>query len=158
MGFEIEKKESSEWYTIGFIKGRGTTTQISNYEFFNDLSELNTSTKLSYRLKQIDFNGAFTYSNIVEVDYLPEYYSLSQNYPNPFNPSTSISFTLAKSSFVELKVFNVLGNEVATLVNQIVTAGKHQVTFDAGSLSSGVYLYTIKASDFSETKKMILMK
>ena len=158
MGFEIERKESLEWYTIGFIKGRGTTTQISNYEFFNDLSELNTSTKLSYRLKQIDFNGAFTYSNIVEVDYLPEYYSLSQNYPNPFNPSTSISFTLAKSSFVELKVFNVLGNEVATLVNQIVTAGKHQVTFDAGSLSSGVYLYTIKASDFSETKKMILMK
>ena len=158
MGFKIQRMGLADWETIGFVKGKGTTTEISNYEFFNDLSQFNASTKLNYRLKQIDFNGAFAYSDIVEVNYSPENYSLSQNYPNPFNPNTGINFTLARSTFVELKVFNVLGNEVATLVNNIVSAGKHQVTFDASTLPSGVYLYTIKSGDFTETKKMILMK
>jgi hypothetical protein len=158
MGFEIQRKGLADWETIGFVKGRGTTTEISNYEFFNDLSQFNASSKLLYRLKQIDYSGAFAYSDIVEVEYLPGYYSLSQNYPNPFNPSTDINFSLAKSTFVELKVFNVLGNEVRTLINNVVSAGKHQVKFNAGDLPSGVYLYTIKAGDFAETKKMIMMK
>ena len=158
MGFEIQRNSTGNWKTIGFIEGKGTTSEITNYQFFNDLSEFNNSIKLEYRLKQIDFNGVFSYSDIVEVEFVPENYSLSQNYPNPFNPSTSISFTLTKGSFVTLKVFNILGNEITTLVNQVMPGGKHELKFDASNLPSGVYLYTIKAGDFVDTKKMLLMK
>ena len=158
MGFEIQRNGSTAWETIGFVEGNGTTSEITNYQFFNDLSEFNSSIKLEYRLKQIDFNGVFSYSDIVEVEFVPENYSLSQNYPNPFNPSTSISFTLTKSTFVTLKIFNILGNEITTLVNQIVPSGKHEIKFDANNLPSGVYLYTITAGDFIDTKKMLLTK
>ena len=158
MGFEIQRNLSAVWETIGFIEGNGTTTEIKNYQFFNDLSEFNSSIKLEYRLKQIDFNGVFSYSDIVEVEFVPENYSLSQNYPNPFNPSTSISFTLIKSTFVTLKIYNILGNEMTTLVNQAMPGGKHKIKFDAKNLPSGVYLYTLTAGDFVDTKKMLLMK
>jgi len=158
LGFEIQRNMSNGWGTIGFVEGRGTTSEITNYQFFNDLSEFNSPEKLMYRLKQIDFNGTYSYSNTVEVEFLVEKYSLSQNYPNPFNPSTIISFTLARSSFVTLKIYNILGNEVTTLVNEVIPGGNHQIEFDASGLSSGVYLYTITAGDFAETKKMLLMK
>ena len=158
MGFEIQRNQSVEWETIGFVEGRGTTSEITNYQFFNDLSEFNSSAKLQYRLKQIDFNGVFSYSNTVEVDFLVEKYSLSQNYPNPFNPSTSISFTLTTKTFVTLKVYNILGNEITTLVNELIPGGNHKVKFDATGLPSGVYLYSLNAGDFVETKKMLLMK
>jgi hypothetical protein len=158
MGFEIQRNQSAEWETIGFVEGSGTTSEITNYQFYNDLSESNSSMNLKYRLKQIDFNGVFSYSNIVEVDFLLEDYSLSQNYPNPFNPSTNISFTLTRSSFVTLKIYNVLGNEITTLVNKVIPGGNHQIEFNASGLSSGIYLYTINAGDFVETKKMVLMK
>ncbi|MCW8960585.1 MAG: fibronectin type III domain-containing protein [Ignavibacteriaceae bacterium] len=79
MGFEIQRNLSAVWESIGFIEGNGTTTEIKNYQFFNDLSEFNSSIKLEYRLKQIDFNGVFSYSDIVEVEFVPENYSLSQN-------------------------------------------------------------------------------
>jgi hypothetical protein len=157
-GFEIQRNQSSNWETIGFVEGRGTTTEISNYQFFNDLSGFNSSVKLQYRLKQVDFGGTFSYSDIIEIDFVPEIYSLSQNYPNPFNPSTSIRFTLTKSTFVTLKIYNVLGNEVSTLVNQNMPGGKHEIKFNANELPSGVYLYTITAGDFVDTKKMLLMK
>jgi hypothetical protein len=157
-GFEIQRNQSSNWTTIGFVEGRGTTTEITNYQFFNDLSGLNSSVKLQYRLKQVDFGGTFSYSNIIEIDFIPEAYSLSQNYPNPFNPSTSISFTLTKSTFVTLKIYNVLGNEITTMVNQNMLSGKHEIKFNANGLPSGVYLYTITAGDFVDTKKMLLMK
>ncbi len=157
-GFEIQRNQSSNWETIGFVEGRGTTAEISNYQFFNDLSELNSSVKLHYRLKQVDFDGTFSYSNIIEIVFIPEAYSLSQNYPNPFNPSTSISFTLTKNTFVTLKIYNVLGNEITTLVNQNMLGGKHEIKFNANELASGVYLYTITAGDFVDTKKMLLMK
>ena len=88
----------------------------------------------------------------------PTAYSLEQNYPNPFNPSTNISYSIPNSSFVTLKVYDILGNEVAALVNQTQAAGKHTVSFDAGNLSNGVYLYSIKADNFTNIKKMILMK
>jgi len=157
-GFEIQRNQSSSWETIGFVEGRGTTTEITNYQFFNDLSGFNSSVKLQYRLKQVDFGGTFSYSNIIEIDFIPRAYSLSQNYPNPFNPSTSISFTLTKSTFVTLKIYNVLGNEITTLVNQNMPGGKHEIRFNANGLPSGVYLYTITAGDFVDTKKMLLMK
>ena len=158
MGFEIQRNSSATWETIGFIEGKGTTSEITNYQFFNDLSELNNSINLKYRLKQIDFNGVFSYSDIVEVEFVPENYSLSQNYPNPFNPSTSISFTITKSTFVTLKIFNILGSEITTLVNQVTPSGKYEIKFDAKNLPSGIYLYTITAGEFVDTKKMLLMK
>lgn len=158
MGFEIQRNQSATWETIGFVEGNGTTTEIKNYQFFNDLSDFNNSIRLQYRLKQIDFNGIYSYSDIVEVEFSPENYSLSQNYPNPFNPSTSISFTLAKSTFVTLKIFNILGNEITTLANQVMPSGKHEIKFDANNLPSGVYLYTLTAGNFVDTKKMLMMK
>jgi hypothetical protein len=158
MGFEIQRNLSDIWETIGFVEGKGTTSEITNYHFFNDLSEFNYSAKLEYRLKQIDYNGTLTYSETVEVEFIPENYSLLQNYPNPFNPTTTISFKLAKSTFVTLKIYNILGNEILTLVNQVMPGGKHEITFDAVGVPSGVYLYTITAGDFVDTKKMILMK
>ena len=159
MGFEIQRKTGAdEFVKIGFVEGSGTTSEITNYQFFNDLSEFNSSAKLQYRLKQVDFNGVFSYSNIVEVDFLLENYSLSQNYPNPFNPSTIISFTLTRSTLVTLKIYNILGNEITTLVNKVIPGGNHQIEFNATGLPSGVYFYTITAGDFVETKKMALMK
>ena len=118
----------------------------------------------SYRLKQVDFDGTFEYSDVVEVDVpAPAVFALDQNYPNPFNPSTKIAFRLAVDSKVSLKVFNVLGQEVATLVNTNLVAGSHNVNFDASSLNSGVYLYRIEATgidgtNFVDVKKMILTK
>jgi uncharacterized protein (TIGR02145 family) len=89
---------------------------------------------------------------------LPLEYSLSQNYPNPFNPSSLISFAIPKSSNVSLKVYDLLGKEITTLVDKELSAGYHEVSFDGSSLSSGIYLYTIQAADFIQTKKMILLK
>ena len=88
----------------------------------------------------------------------PQTYALSQNYPNPFNPSTKIDFTIPASSQVQLKVYNMLGQEVATLINGALTAGSHTATFDASRLSSGVYLYKLTAGSFVTTKKMVLVK
>ncbi|NWF91253.1 MAG: T9SS type A sorting domain-containing protein, partial [Ignavibacteriaceae bacterium] len=113
---------------------------------------------------QVDFDGTFEYSNIIEVDVpAPAVFALDQNYPNPFNPSTKIAFRLAVDSKVSLKVFDVLGQEVATLVNTNMSAGGHSVDFDASLLNSGVYLYRIEAvgndgTNFVDIKKMILTK
>ena len=118
----------------------------------------------SYRLKQVDFDGTFEYSNVIEVDVpAPAEFGLDQNYPNPFNPSTKIAFQLAVDSKVSLKIFDVLGQEVATLVNTNLVAGSHNVNFDASALNSGVYLYRIEATgidgaNFIDVKKMILTK
>ncbi|MBK6765920.1 MAG: T9SS type A sorting domain-containing protein [bacterium] len=92
-------------------------------------------------------------------DVLPTTFQLYQNYPNPFNPSTNIQFDLINSSVVTLKVFNVLGEEVATLVNnEALTAGAHTVEFDASTLSSGVYMYRLESNGIVSTRKMVLMK
>jgi carboxypeptidase T len=166
-GFEIEKAVLSsqsavinrkEWTKIGFVNGKGTTTEISNYSFVDD--ELLTQ-KTFYRLKQIDFDGTISYSDEVEVDaYVPIKFSLEQNYPNPFNPSTSIQYAISSRQFVTLKVFDLLGNEVATLVNEVKTAGAYneQFTMNNVQLSAGVYFYRLQAGSFVETKKMILLK
>ena len=85
-------------------------------------------------------------------------YSLDQNYPNPFNPSTTINFSVPQNSQVTLKIYDVLGKEVSTLINQVVPAGNHEVQFDATGLPSGVYFYNLTAGNFVENKKMMLMK
>jgi hypothetical protein len=89
---------------------------------------------------------------------VPETYALGQNYPNPFNPATRIQFSLPSSQFVTLKVYNVLGQEVQTLVNDVQAAGEYSVWFDASRLTSGVYFYRLQAGQFSQTKKMLLLK
>ncbi|HEX9251797.1 MAG TPA: T9SS type A sorting domain-containing protein [Ignavibacteriaceae bacterium] len=156
-GFEIQRSSDGYNYIkIGFVPGNGTTSEPKAYNFIDNNSGIG---KQFYRLRQIDFDGTFNYSGIVEVDVAaPIKYLLEQNYPNPFNPSTMISYSIPQNSFVTLKVYDIIGNEVATLVNQTQSAGKYDIRFDASNLSNGVYLYTIKTDNFSSTKKMILMK
>jgi hypothetical protein len=110
-------------------------------------------------LKQVDFDGSFTYSKVVEADVnKPETFVLTQNYPNPFNPSTSIRFDLPKSGNVRLVVFDELGREISVLVDTRLNAGSYTAEFNGSNLSSGVYFYRITAGDFISTKKMILSK
>jgi hypothetical protein len=170
-GFEIQRTQSStlpagrqevkgqkDWETIGFVEGNGTTTEISNYSFF-DILNLTHNHTLRYRLKQIDFDGSFTYSNEIKVEFtIPAEFALEQNYPNPFNPSTRIKYQVSSISKVVLKVYDVLGNEIATLVNELKPAGIYEVEFNASSLSSGVYFYQLKAENFSFVRKMILIR
>jgi hypothetical protein len=173
-GFEIlrgvypEKKRRTQndrvWRAIGFANGYGTTTEPKSY-LLTDESVIPGS--YEYRLKQIDFDGTFTYSDIVEVEVLsPNIFSLEQNYPNPFNPSTKIKYTIPsviasetkQSQFVTLKVYDILGNEIATLVNEEISAGEYEVDFNGKELPSGIYFYELQAGSYVETKKMILLK
>lgn len=161
-GFEIERKSAAgEYDKLGFVPGFGTTTEPRAYSF-SDVNLLPGT--YTYRLKQIDYDGTFEYSDPVEVDIVvPDVYSLHQNYPNPFNPSTKITFTLAANAQVTLKVFDVLGQEIMTLINQDITAGVHTYDFDAAGINSGVYFYRIEANgidgtNFTNVKKMILLK
>jgi len=170
LGFEVERKtENGEWRTIGFKEGKGTTTKKQFYSFSDN--SISNSTYY-YRLKQIDFNGTFSYSEIVEVQvFFYTKFSLEQNYPNPFNPSTKIKFTVpyitrseVDESLVTLKVYDVLGNEVATLVNEEKQSGTYEVEFNSTrtgrnqSLHCGIYFYQLRAGKFVETKKMALIK
>jgi hypothetical protein len=106
----------------------------------------------------------YEFSEVVEVEIvIPDVFSLAQNYPNPFNPSTKITFSLAVDSKVSLKIFDVLGQEVASLVNQDLTQGVHTYNFNASGINSGVYFYKIEATgvngnEFTDVKKMILVK
>ena len=115
-----------------------------------------------YSLKGAVINGLIygdtTVTGIENENVLPTEFILSQNYPNPFNPSTTINYEIPKSSLVTLKVYDVLGREVATLVNEEKQAGRYNVTFNASKYSSGVYFYRITAGDFSQIKKMVLLK
>ncbi len=156
-GFEIERNLNNNWDKIGFIKGKGTTTEKQNY-FFADIINNANNNIVSYRLKQLDFDGTVHYSKTIEVELTPTNFSLSQNYPNPFNPSTTINFTLPIKSYVNIKVFNTLGQIVAELINQELVAGYHQVNFNASNLSSGIYYYKMEAGNFSSIKKMMLIK
>ena len=160
-GFEIERKDKIDWEMIGFVEGHGTSTELQHY-FFND--EVVQNGNYNYRLKQIDFDGSYEYSIVIEIKLLlPSDFELDQNYPNPFNPGTKISFRLTADSKVNLKVFDMLGQEVATLINTVLDAGSHHVDFDASDLNSGVYFYKLDAvgidgTNFSAVMKMILLK
>lgn len=157
LGFEVERRTAEEWITIGFVRGKGTTTEIQNYSFIDDLFGLIAS-NISYRLKQIDFNGTYNYSDVIEVSITPTLFTLEQNYPNPFNPSTNIGFRIADREFVSLNVYDVIGNEIATLVNEELPAGEYEVEFNASGLPSGLYFYKLKAGNFVETRKMVYLK
>ncbi len=155
--FEIERKsDNSNFVTIGFINGQGTTTQAHDYSYTDNSVNPGIYT---YRLKQVDFDGRFSFSDEVEIQVLaPTKFELVQNFPNPFNPSTNISFSLAQAGNVRLAVYNSLGQEVSTLINEFKESGSYQVTFDAVNLSSGVYFYKLEAPNFVQIKKMMLSK
>jgi hypothetical protein len=166
-GFEIQRKTKNlYWITIGFKEGKGTTTEPQTYSFTDkDLQPGN----YSYRLKQVDFDGTYEYSDVVEVEVAPATFSLSQNYPNPFNPVTTIKYTIPavasglSLSKVTLKVYDILGNEVTTLVNEEKPAGSYTVKFDVGQdsspdLASGIYFYQLTVGNYTATKKLILLK
>jgi hypothetical protein len=161
MGFEIQKRFNNDFFTIGFVEGAGTTTERKSYNFTD--KNLNPG-NYSYRLKQVDFDGRYEYSPVVEADVLsPDNYSLDQNYPNPFNPSTVINWQIPVDSYVSLIIYNVLGKEVVRLVNNRFNAGLYSTDFDASGLSSGIYFYTLEAtgvdkSKFTSTKKMMIIK
>ncbi len=156
-GFEIERRLSEgQFITIGHVNGNGTTTERKEYSFTDAGIQ---SGSYAYRLKQIDFNGAYEYSNEIFVDVTaPLEFTLDQNYPNPFNPTTSINFSLAEPSFVKLAVFNLLGEEVQVLKNEYMNAGSFNVPFNAVSLPSGMYIYKIETAQYSSIRKMMLMK
>jgi hypothetical protein len=155
-GFDVQRKSvNSAYESVGFVSGFGTTTEAKSYSFNDEVD----NGSYTYRLKQIDFDGSFEYSNEIEVDVnIPAVYSLEQNYPNPFNPSTTINFSIANEGFVKLAVYNTLGQEVMTLVNEVKESGSHSITFDASSLTSGAYFYKLETAQFSQTKKMLLAK
>ena len=168
-GFEIERTSpllpphqqgdtegSVDWEMIGFIPGHGTTTDPYNYSFKD---EVISQGSFQYRLKQIDYNGSFTYSDEVNIDItLPLEFKLFQNYPNPFNPGTVISWQMALPNFVILMIYDVLGSKVATLINKKLPAGNYKIEFDGAEFPSGIYFYQLNADNFSDVKKMILTK
>ncbi|MFA6980882.1 MAG: YCF48-related protein [Ignavibacteriaceae bacterium] len=156
-GFDIERNiDAANWMKIGFVKGQGSTTESSSYTF---VDSPNKNGKISYRLKQVDFDGSYTYSDAIEVDLsIPVEFSLAQNYPNPFNPVTTLNYSIATRSKVELKIYTILGKQVMNLVNQTQEAGNYKVEFDASKLASGIYFYELTAGQFSAKKKMVLLK
>ena len=156
-GFEIQRKiGESEFATIGFVKGEGTTTNQREYSYVDkDLVD----GKYYYRLKQIDYNGTYEYSDVIEVDVRSlNDYALEQNFPNPFNPITTIGYVLREKTIAKLILLNAIGEEVAVLVNEEQDKGFHKIDFNANTLASGVYFYRLKAGDFVQTRKMILLK
>ena len=160
-GFDIERSSDKKNFSkIGNIKGRGTTTEKQSYTYTD---KINGGGKFYYRLKQIDYNGSFTYSNILEVSALPTVFSLSQNYPNPFNPSTTIKFQLPQNEKVILEVYNTLGEKVKNLVNDIKDPGFYESKWDGTNdnninVATGVYIYRIMAGKFVLAKKMMFLK
>ncbi len=167
-GFEVEKcriqksefrsqNAAEVWNNVGFVEGNGTTNTPKEYSF----TDKNISPgKYSYRLKQIDRDGKFEYSQSVEITFghTPKEFALEQNYPNPFNPSTLISYQIPLNSHVTLKVYDAIGREVAILVNEVKETGYYSVTFNASKLSSGIYFTRLSSNGKSQIKKIMLMK
>jgi hypothetical protein len=156
-GFEIERRtETSEYRTVAFVEGYGTTTEPKSY-IYTDVTADNGINY--YRLKQVDYNGTYEYSPEIEVDVNgPLTFDLAQNYPNPFNPSTNIKYSVPESGNIRLSVFNIVGEEVAVLVDGFSQAGFYEVSFNASNLPSGVYLYKLQSENSVQTKKMMLLK
>lgn len=167
-GFEIERTtannmQNADWNKIGFVQGNSTTNEPRNYSYTDDVSGLLESgvTTARYRLRQRDTDGAVTVHNEIEVSLgqLPSSFQLAQNYPNPFNPQTTITFTVPQGGLVTLEIYNMLGQKVATLLHERVAANVAQrVEFNAQSLASGTYYYTLKSGNLSLSKRMTLIR
>ena len=158
-GFEIERKKTDEeWSRVGYLEGKGTTNTETSYKF--DDKKLNTG-KYNYRIKQVDYNGNFEYHTLnmlIEVG-LPTKFDLSQNYPNPFNPNTKIDFELPVDCRVTLKVYDITGREIASLLNnEFKSADYYTIRFDASNFASGIYFYRLQTEKFMNVKRMVLIK
>ncbi|RPI71193.1 MAG: T9SS C-terminal target domain-containing protein [Ignavibacteriales bacterium] len=152
--------EDMSWRNAGEVFASGNSNSPKHYSFMDKNLEANF---YSYRLKMIDNDGTFEYSNEVHTEInLADEFELSQNYPNPFNPETIITYKLPEKSHVALQIFNILGNEIAEIINEEKSAGVHKVKVDisviAPELSNGTYFYRLKAGNYTETKKMIYLK
>jgi len=157
-GFSVERRiNECDWNSIGFVEGNGNSNSPKEYSY-SDKDLFAGGSNFQYRLKQVDTDGSFEYSDVVEVEVVPNQYELSQNYPNPFNPSTTIRFSLPQASQIKINIYNMIGEQVATIADGMYEAGYHKVTFNASDLPSGAYVYRIESSDFVQVKKMILMK
>ena len=168
-GFEVERTsprpspyqgEGGEagrgWEKIGFVEGHGNSNSPKQYSFTDSNPP---GGKIQYRLKQIDSDGKYEYSKVVDVNIeVPTEFELAQNFPNPFNPTTTIQYNIPNAGHVTLKIFDVLGKETSTLINADQSAGSYEVTFNAANLPSGVYIYKIEAGSFVSVKKLLLMK
>jgi len=161
-GFRIERKNIKEnvWQEIWFVAGHGTSNEPHSYSFEDKKLQVST---YKYRLKQIDYNGSYEYFELPAdvVIESPQTFNITQNYPNPSNPKSKIDYEIPVASKVSIKLFDILGQEIYIIVNEIKEAGYYTVLFDGTSLASGVYLYRIIVEgkqNFSKTLKMILVK
>ena len=158
-GFEIERSTSDNllFTNIGFVKGNGNSNSPHSYRFIDNT--IYTNNKNYYRIKQINTDGSFNISAPIEVNFSNQkIFSLSQNYPNPFNPSTIIKYSISQKTLVTLKVFDVLGRVVSSLINKVQPAGSYEITFNCNHLLSGIYFYKLTAGNFADTKKLIILK
>lgn len=183
LGYALERNTNTQWKEIAFINGGGNSNHLNIYQYLDDFTKFFYKGNVIYRLKQMNYDGTYIYSDSkeIEVDFAPQDYSLSQNYPNPFNPGTKIKYTIPTSPltpspyqgerhgerFVTLKVYDILGNEITTLVNEIQPAGSYEVEFNVDQFNvkksnraivSGIYFYRLQAENYTETRKMILIK
>ncbi len=165
-GFEIERKINGQWESVAFKEGQGTTTKKTDYSYRDKFDYKSIKGKIYYRLKQLDFNGTFSYSKAIEVnvDFTPKDYTLYQNYPNPFNPSTTIKYAVPFDSHVRIAIYDILGRLLDVIVNKEVKTGYHDFNWNASNYASGMYIYTINAksldgkNSYSSVKKMMLLK
>ena len=164
-GFILEKFIDDNWEELQFIAGYGNSTVQHEYQYIDHYEFISFKGEVKYRLKQIDFDGSINYSDVIsiDVDFTPKEFALYQNYPNPFNPITTIKYSIpnegAKRTFhVHIVVFDVIGNEVSTLVNENKPPGNYKVEFDAFNLPSGIYFYRLQSADYISTRKMLLLK
>lgn len=157
-GFEVQRydvnSKAAAWNKVGFVPASGNSNSIKEYSYRDNA----LSGKYLYRLKQIDNDGTFTYSEKAEVTLNPQDISLEQNYPNPFNPSTIIRYSTPEAGIVKLTIYNSLGEEIAQLVNSFMDAGSYEARFDASGLSSGVYFYKLEAGNSILRNKMMYVK
>jgi hypothetical protein len=153
---QINQPSTDAWLKDGFVQGDGTSNAPHNYSFTDNIGNAGT---YSYRLKQIDNSGTFKYSMETQVTIeAPKIFSLAQNYPNPFNPTTTISFSLPSNSFVSLRIFDITGREITTIVSEEMPAGNYSRQWNASNMPSGIYFYRIQVGSFTETKKLTLLK
>ena len=160
--FEVERNNGKEWTKVSSVDASGTSNAPKEYSYVDKLKSAAIGS-ISYRLKMIDNDGKFEYSKIADVKIVPRVYALEQNYPNPFNPETKIQYSLPVDAKVTLKVYDIVGREIATIVNEQQTAGYYEQKFGGYNMSSGVYFYRIVAESggkvaFTGIKKMVMIK
>ena len=161
-GFDIERKHSTSdgWKKVAFVQGKGNSSSPVSYSYKD--KNVYQFSNIKYRLKQIDTDGSYEYSAEISVELdeiqIPTQFVLHNNYPNPFNPTTYISYDIANEGQVTMKIYDMSGREVETLINQNQQPGKYIIEFDGGSLSSGVYFCRLTSGNNVKIIKMLLVK